>query len=120
MICRRTVSLLLPISISVHSQARTMPLLCPTICGRSSESLPIVLNTRSCNLFTTPSRSSPSAAILVIWLFARRKECYMRRPKLASWPGAGFTSSQAALSRAAPICCLDGSLRRSLEPKYHL
>ena len=35
-----------------------------TICGRSRESLPIVLNTRSCNLFTTPSRSSPKDAML--------------------------------------------------------
>lgn len=34
-----------------------------TICGRSSESLPMVLNTRSCSLLTVESRSSPRAAI---------------------------------------------------------
>ena len=35
-----------------------------TICGKSSESLPMVLKTKSCSLLTTPSRSSPSAAML--------------------------------------------------------
>lgn len=34
-----------------------------TICGRSSESLPMVLKTRSCNLLTVVNRSSPSAAM---------------------------------------------------------
>lgn len=35
-----------------------------TICGRSRESLPIVLKTKSCNLFTVVSKSSPNDAIL--------------------------------------------------------
>ena len=34
-----------------------------TIWGRSRESLPMVLNTRSCSLLTVESRSSPRAAI---------------------------------------------------------
>lgn len=34
-----------------------------TIWGRSSESLPMVLKTRSCNLLTVFNRSSPSAAM---------------------------------------------------------
>lgn len=34
-----------------------------TICGRSSESFPIVLKTKSCNLLTVPKRSSPRVAI---------------------------------------------------------
>jgi hypothetical protein len=34
-----------------------------TIWGRSRESFPIVLNTKSCNLLTVANRSSPSAAI---------------------------------------------------------
>lgn len=34
-----------------------------TIWGRSSESLPMVLKTKSCNLLTVDNRSSPSAAI---------------------------------------------------------
>jgi hypothetical protein len=35
-----------------------------TIWGRSSESFPMVLKTRSCNLLTVDSRSSPSAAMV--------------------------------------------------------
>src|SRR5512140_818803 len=35
----------------------------PTICGRSRESFPIVLKTRSCSLLTVAKRSSPRAAI---------------------------------------------------------
>ena len=35
-----------------------------TICGRSRESLPMVLNTKSCSLLTMPKRSSPRDAIV--------------------------------------------------------
>jgi hypothetical protein len=37
-----------------------------TIWGRSRESFPIVLKTRSCNLLTVPSKSSPSAAMATV------------------------------------------------------
>lgn len=35
-----------------------------TIWGRSRESFPMVLKTKSCNLLTTPNRSSPRAAMM--------------------------------------------------------
>jgi hypothetical protein len=49
-----------------------------TICGRSSESLPMVLNTKSCSLLTVPSRSSPREAIWceiqrLRWKWSRRR-----------------------------------------------
>lgn len=37
-----------------------------TICGRSRESLPIVLKTKSCSLFTVDNKSSPRAAMAKI------------------------------------------------------
>lgn len=37
-----------------------------TICGRSRESFPIVLKTRSCSLFTVANKSSPSAAMATV------------------------------------------------------
>ena len=37
-----------------------------TIWGRSRESFPMVLKTKSCNLLTTPSRSSPRAAMTTV------------------------------------------------------
>lgn len=51
-------------SRDVHSIPRPGQRIERTIWGRSRESLPMVLKTRSWSLLTIPSRSSPSAAIL--------------------------------------------------------
>ena len=53
-----------------------------TICGRSRESLPMVLKTRSCNLLTTPRRSSPrdAMAILLVGGMALERDKSRARP----------------------------------------
>lgn len=56
-----------------------------TICGRSKLSLPIVLKTRSCSLFTIPSRSSPREAIVL--LLSETKMCW-ERECCRGWPFA--------------------------------
>lgn len=43
-----------------------------TIWGRSRESFPIVLKTRSCSLLTVDKRSSPSAAIVARVVLSRQ------------------------------------------------
>ena len=53
--------------LRVFSYERVLPLgqnRVHTICGRSSESLPMVLKTRSWSLLTTVKSSSPSAAMV--------------------------------------------------------
>lgn len=48
---------------AMHSRSSVCTL---TIWGRSRESLPMVLKTRSCSLLTVASKSSPRAAILIL------------------------------------------------------
>lgn len=43
-----------------------------TIWGRSRESFPIVLKTRSCSLLTVDNRSSPSAAIVALLVLSKQ------------------------------------------------
>jgi len=45
-----------------------------TIWGRSKLSLPIVLKTRSCSLLTMPSKSSPRAAMALMWRLQKLDE----------------------------------------------
>lgn len=48
-----------------------------TICGRSRESLPMVLKTKSCNLLTVISKSSPRAAMTTrVWKTKDELEIY--------------------------------------------
>lgn len=61
-----------------------------TIWGRSKESFPMVLKTKSCNLLTTPNRSSPRAAMTTVEQIKGRE--YQSRLRSASEKVGGSRS----------------------------
>src|SRR5579871_5277256 len=65
-----------------------------TICGRSRESFPIVLKTRSCSLLTTPSRSSPNDAIVSSLLDGSRRSILVQVVNRVWWRGSRLRSAE--------------------------